>query len=137
MKEKILQENIVENFSTPVANLSIRTDGILIVKVTKNDLLTVEDIQDIVHLIMQKHPGEKFPHLIIPLPATITSYEGLKYLASQQRAEITCADAFVLESLQQKLLFNFYIKFQHPVIPTRSFQDVSTALEWLQQFSCK
>jgi hypothetical protein len=55
-----------------------------------------------------------------------SSEDGLKY---------TIADALVVKSLSQKILANFYLKFNKPAKPTKIFNNEPEALKWL--FSLK
>jgi hypothetical protein len=40
----------------------------------------------------------------------------------------------VIKILGQRILGNFYIKFQKPMIPTKIFNNHEDALEWLNLF---
>jgi hypothetical protein len=44
------------------------------------------------------------------------------------------ADAFVIHSLPQKILGNFFLKFKQPSIPTKFFSSEKSAIEWLKQY---
>jgi hypothetical protein len=44
------------------------------------------------------------------------------------------ADAFVIDSLAQRILGNFYLKFNKPQFPTRFFNSKEEALIWLEAF---
>jgi len=43
----------------------------------------------------------------------------------------TIADAFVIRSLAQKIVINFYLKFHKPHKPTRVFNKTNEAIKWL------
>lgn len=40
--------------------------------------------------------------------------------------------AIVNDSLSIKLLGNFYIRMNKPIVPTKVFSDVDTAIKWLK-----
>jgi hypothetical protein len=44
------------------------------------------------------------------------------------------ADAFVIYSLPQKLVGNFYLKVNKPPVPTRFFKTPEEAIRWLRKF---
>ena len=44
----------------------------------------------------------------------------------------TLADSFVIHSLAQKILANFYLKISKPVLPTKVFNKPDEAEAWLQ-----
>lgn len=129
------QNKVVDKFGGSFYTCSVRKDGILIVDVFKNDILSPEDIQQIVLHIHRNYPNRLFPHLINPSPETITTYDGLLYLSGPERTLVTCADAFLLTSFQQRILFNFYNKFQKPKWPTKAFGKKEECIEWLYQVS--
>ena len=56
------------------------------------------------------------------------------FLIVKYREEISCADAYVLKSLAQKIIANFYIRLNKPKIPTNFFTDEDSAIEWLTTF---
>ena len=43
----------------------------------------------------------------------------------------TCVDAIVISNLAQKLIANFYLKFNKPPRPTKIFYDSDKAVEWI------
>ena len=45
------------------------------------------------------------------------------------------AEAFLLTSLAQKILINFYIRFDKPLVPSKVFTNKEKAIEWLRQFA--
>ena len=44
------------------------------------------------------------------------------------------AEAFVIPSLGQKILFNLYIKLRHNPHPIRGFENLDAAIKWLHTF---
>jgi tyrosine-protein phosphatase YwqE len=58
--------------------------------------------------------------------------------ASQIKAdEGRIAEAFLITSTANKLLGNFYINVNKPVVPTKIFSSDEKALEWLESFLYK
>ncbi len=43
----------------------------------------------------------------------------------------TIADAIIIKSMAQRMIANFYIKFNKPVNPTQIFPDAESAAFWL------
>ena len=52
--------------------------------------------------------------------------------AAKSEANQTIADAMVLNSLAQKLVMNFYLKFHKPQSPTKAFRHIEEAMKWLE-----
>lgn len=59
------------------------------------------------------------------------SKEASQYTALPEASEYTFANAVLIESLAKKLLFNFYLRFSKPVVPTKGFTNRTEAFEWL------
>jgi glycerophosphoryl diester phosphodiesterase len=57
--------------------------------------------------------------------------ESRKYSSTLAAERYTLANAVLIDSLAKKILFNFYLKFNKPNVPTRAFQLKSQAFEWL------
>ncbi len=57
------------------------------------------------------------------------------FSSSEEGQRFTFADALVVKSLSQKILANFYLKFNKPAKPTRIFTNEAEAIAWL--FSLK
>lgn len=53
------------------------------------------------------------------------------FSASEEGQRYTIADALVVKSLSQKILANFYLKFNKPAKPTRIFTNEEEAITWL------
>jgi hypothetical protein len=43
--------------------------------------------------------------------------------------------ALVIESLNQRILANFYIRFYKPIVPTKIFNNYEDALQWLNKIT--
>jgi hypothetical protein len=57
--------------------------------------------------------------------------EVMKYLSRGRGALFTLADAFVIHSVAQKILANFYLHIIRPVLPTKVFNSYPEAEAWL------
>jgi hypothetical protein len=54
--------------------------------------------------------------------------------ASKDENAHTIADALVVKNLSQRIIANFYLRFNKPVKPTRVFSDAENAAFWLMSF---
>ena len=97
------------------------------------------EIDDLRQLILfQKELGsEVLPVLVICPPNATTNNDLIKFISKNKNNPFSKADAFVLKSLSQKILANFYLKFAPPERPTQFFNEKEKALIWLSQyFNC-
>lgn len=83
----------------------------------------------------QKKLGEnKLPVIVMCGEYSSTDIEFIKHLAKNENDPYSKADAFVLKSIAQRLMANFYIKIVVPERPTKFFNKRADAYEWIQQF---
>ena len=55
-----------------------------------------------------------------------------EYAAGEEANRWTIADAIVVKSLSQRMLINFFLRIDRPPKPTRLFNEVDKAFEWLE-----
>lgn len=60
--------------------------------------------------------------------------EGRKLIRQLEPLIPVSARAIVIKILSQRILANFYIRFQKPIIPTKIFNNYEEALAWLEQY---
>ena len=57
-----------------------------------------------------------------------------EWSASSTNNSYTILDAIVITSLPQKILADFYIRFNNPVKPTKVFMSMDKAYDWIESF---
>ncbi len=57
-----------------------------------------------------------------------------EWSASSTNNSYTILDEIVINSLPQKILADFYIRFNNPVKPTKVFMSMDKAYEWIEAF---
>lgn len=78
--------------------------------------------------------GKKYPMLFTVTKLVTPDEDAREFMASEERHEIVEADAFVIKSLPQRLIGNFYLRINRPPNPTKLFQDEDSAVDWLRTF---
>ena len=78
--------------------------------------------------------GFKLPVLVLCSEHATTDTELLKTISKNANNPYSVADAFVIKSMAQKILANFYIKINRPERPTKFFNNKEEALIWLNQY---
>ncbi len=78
--------------------------------------------------------AKKLPVLVLCGKHSSTDVELLTELSKNENNPYSKADAFVISSLAQKLLANFYLKIISPERPTKFFRSQKEATEWLKSF---
>ncbi|MFY8184941.1 MAG: hypothetical protein ACOVLD_02635 [Bacteroidia bacterium] len=93
----------------------------------------ISDMQDLIEA-EKELGGKKLPVLVLCEPTTNTNVELMNYISRNKNNPYSAADAFVISSISQSILANFYSKINRPERPTKFFTKREEALEWLKQF---
>lgn len=97
----------------------------------------VEIFIDDIHLIINAQKqlnGSKIPMLISGGQYSTTNTETLKYISINENMPYSKCAAFIVSSISQKLLGNFYLKIYKPQRPTKFFNNKTDAITWLKQY---
>lgn len=105
--------------------------GIVSIIVKDDHELTVQDVIDHRAIVSGLVNGKLHCVLAITGNNTQATNEARKY-AAENRAEHRIAEAVVVRSVSVRLMGNFYLRFQKPVISTRLFTGQDEAMKWLQ-----
>lgn len=116
------------------AKIIIRDDGIMHVHIKLEYSLEMEHSKAIVEARTKLADGHRYPIMYTATQFLILSNDSREYLASESRSTLVIADAFVINSLPQRLLARLYKKFNKPVRPAEIFENENDAIEWLKQF---
>lgn len=84
--------------------------------------------------VQKEMGGDRLPVLVLCGEYTTSDVSFLKQLSRNGNDPYSSADAFVIQSIAQKLVANFYIKMVRPERPTKFFTSRQDALKWLGQF---
>ena len=117
----------------PTAEIKIREDGIMHVHI-KNELdVKFEQTQDVYRETQKLLGGKKYATLFTMTRLVTPDEQSRKFMASRERHSKVIADAFVIKSLPQRLIGNFYLRINKPPSPTKMFVTEEEALKWLEQ----
>ena len=119
---------------TSVSEMYIDDDGILRIKVIKGVIISLEKMKEHLDASAKLLNGRKALTLIEGASKFTMTEEANKYLASEKGAENRIAAAFITNSFFNKVWFNFYLKFNKPVTPTKMFNSEENAISWLKSF---
>ncbi len=112
--------------------LSYNEDGYYELSIKDNVEIFIDDIHLIVNAQKQLN-GSKLPILISGGQYSTTNTDTLKYISINENMPYSKCAAFVVSSISQKLLGNFYLKIYKPQRPTRFFNQKNEAILWLKQ----
>jgi hypothetical protein len=124
-----LSKSIVfENFQ-----LNVNEYGFYEVEVFDNVDFLIADLKLLVSA-QQENFGVQLPVLILCREHANTNIELLNVIAKNENNPYSKADAFVIKSMAQRILANFYVKIHKPERPTKFFSSKEDAITWLNQY---
>jgi dihydroorotase len=103
------------------------------IDVFANSEFGIKELRQLID-IQREMGGSRLPVLVLCGEYTTSDVSFLKHLSRNGNDPYSSADAFVIQSIAQKLVANFYIKMVRPERPTKFFTGKDEALKWLRQF---
>lgn len=91
-------------------------------------------LKKIIASMAQLQHKKKLPVLIVMESFSMPTEEARLFLAKKNSSPNAVAEAYVIHSMAQKIIGNFYLKVNKPHRPTKLFNDKVEALEWLKDF---
>jgi ribosome-interacting GTPase 1 len=111
----------------------LREDDIVHVKLKAEQEITMDDFEEIINAVTEL--GMAQAQLIIFQAGYNSSVtpEVRKFASHPNANFLSRGDAIVVQSLAQRLMANFYIKFNRPSRPTKIFDNLDEAIAWLHK----
>lgn len=128
------QPKIGEIIDFPEVWIKILDHSIMQIHTKVKDEFEIEHSRKICAERIKISNGKKFSLLHTSEKFVIPSKEVREFVATEERSELVLADAFVINTLPQRMTAKFFIQFNNPVRPTKIFDNVEEAIEWLKQF---
>jgi len=119
--------------STRCASFNLIEEGILHIVLVEDSDIDIDESK----LMQQKSllitEGKKFVALIDARAKINVSKESREWDSTPEAQKNMFAQAILVNSLANRIVGNFIIKFHKPVAKTRLFSDEETALQWLRE----
>lgn len=118
------------------STISQRDDGIIELHCADDFTYDVEQIKENQAVLKEMGHGQKVVVLNFTGHFTSITNAGRTHIAEGSHKDFIAAEAFLIHSLPQRLLANFYIKINKPVVPTAyfSYNEREKAEEWLKGY---
>ena len=121
--------------SLSCADIRLCDDGIMHIHLKIRNAFNLEYSKEIVAARTRLTRSVKRPMLYTTdVPLIFPGPGVVEYLVSEERTKWVLADAFVLNTLQQRLEAKLYTRLKKPTIPTAFFSGEIEARKWLYQF---
>ena len=115
------------------ATVELRDDGIVHTKILLDYEINLEHAQQLLDAYLEVGYHQKRPHLFTLRKFVLPEKDVMEFVVEVAN-EKGVADAFIIHSLPQKIIANFYMRFYKPKLPTRFFNSEQKALEWLKKY---
>jgi hypothetical protein len=117
---------LFENFS-----VKINEDGFYEIEVFDDKEFSFPQLEELIKA--QESLGSKqLPVLVLCEEFASTDTSFVRHLAQNKNNPYSKADAFVIKSMAQKIIANFYLKISTPERPTKFFKNKTEAINWLK-----
>jgi len=110
-------------------------DNLTILKFKDNINFTLEDAIEVNEITYKWINGNPFTTLVDARNIRSDISEEAKdfFTYDKKIIELQKAQAIVLNSLHNRILATFYMKFQKPTVPVKIFSDFEKAFDWLKK----
>ena len=117
-------------FKNEKFEIQFLTDRIYRLKVFEGAEIEADDANEMGKILRELSNGKPFAVLLNAMSSFYISPDANKIIASKKDR---IAAAIVTKSLANRIIGNFFIKFNKPATPTKLFSEETEAMEWLEQ----
>ena len=116
---------------TRISTVKLKSEEILQIDIIDDQVFEKKDVLELIDAAYRLGAGKKFKNLIDVGEFTVPDLKAIKLSCSKSGSKYKIADAFIIHTLSQKIIANFYLKIQKPVVPTKFFSNSIDAEKWL------
>ena len=120
---------------TGISEISLLSESIAQIRVQKDEEYDLTDAISTTESVGLIGQGRQLLYLTIYGDRTVPSKEARNYCISEIGSRYKMAEAIVVKSLSQKMVFNFMINVERPSVRTKLFTHVQEAKDWLKSIS--
>jgi hypothetical protein len=132
MAEPVKKRNIIVKESRhPYFSVYLNGNRVLVIEAAADMEYERHHVDLIIDTVREFAGSLKHLVLIEAGEHAAIGYEGLKSLAKPEAFSYAHAKAYVIKTLSQRLMANFYMKFFRPDIPVKFFRKRQEAEAWL------
>jgi hypothetical protein len=131
----IFSYKILETVQLPHTKIELRDDGIIQFFYGNQVQYTMTEAKELEEAVEKMTKGVVHKSLRIAGNFSNIDLEVMKYLSRGRGTLFTLADSFVIHSFAQKILANFYLRINKPILPTKFFNKIIEADTWLKSLN--
>lgn len=118
---------------TNCATIEVCEEGIVFVRIKNKSEIELEESKRMQSKTLELTNGKKFVALVDGRAEVVVSKESREWGSTKEAHTNLVAQAIVVNSLANRMVGNFIIKFHKPHAKTRLFSDEESALVWLRE----
>lgn len=128
-----LPEHIEAEIKLEHSHILKRIDGIVEIRCTDDFIYDVQQVKENHHYLKEFAVTEKVLVLSFTEAFTSITNEARAYIAKGYHRDYVAAEAFLIHSLAQRLLANFFVTIGNPIVPVSFFnyKDKDVSEKWL------
>lgn len=119
--------------STRYATFKLVEEGILFIRLMEDSEIDIDESKLMQQKSLAITEGKKFVALIDARAQIVVSKESREWGSTAEAQKNMLAQAIIVNSMANRIVGNFIIKFHKPIAKTRLFSDEETALVWLRE----
>ena len=132
-KTELIAENftILETHQLRTGHVHVRSDGIIYIKINDDVEVDVEDSKEHYEIVKRVFKG---------VPGYVITESGVNSTVTKEVREfvhslpvISKAEVIIVNSLAQRIMSNFIIKFHAPGRKIKVFTSLDAAVEWIKK----
>ena len=116
-----------------ISKVTLQSEDILYVNIDADEQFTVDDYYELKQAAYDLGAGKSFYHIINVGAFTLPDKKAREISCSLEGSSYKKADAYIINSLPQKLMGNLMLRINKPVVPTKFFQSLKEAQFWIDQ----
>lgn len=113
--------------------IDLLTPNIILVTAKDDIVLESSDILELKEYNLSLTEGKEYGVILDSMLYTSISTEARNIMTSKSVEKNRLATAIVVHELPQRIIGNFYIKFNKPSVPTKLFSNKKEALIWMEK----
>lgn len=123
---------ILKEVDTPEAEIKLRSDGITHVHYKTNVVIDADTQLSMREIFKELAPGKKLKYIF-------SAETGVTFTKEARENSVAvdspiAAYAIIANNLAYRIIGNFYLKVNKPLVPYKLFSTADEAIEWLNSF---
>lgn len=120
---------------TEISSITLLDHCTVEIRVEKDQEIDLETAISITNSIGELGNGRRLFYLTVFGERTVPSKQARDFFISEIGSRYKMAEAIVVTSLSQKMVFNFMINVERPSVRTKLFTDENEAKNWLKSLN--